>query len=136
MRAKARALERAAKRLQVVTKETDWRVASAYAALAADASPLEQEQWQAKRKELGVASEPLGADSASGPAARAVDAYLDDDEWEARERAAGRAPPSERGHARASRSALNGPGFGLVHGWLARRGSSGADRREKRVSSP
>ncbi|KAJ7158861.1 hypothetical protein C8R46DRAFT_402839 [Mycena filopes] len=77
------ARERAGKRLQTLTKETDWRVAHAYIALADD--PDEAAQYALKQKELGTAaSAPLEA--------RAVGQYLDDLEWEAEELRAGRTP--------------------------------------------
>ncbi|KAJ7034947.1 hypothetical protein C8F04DRAFT_545692 [Mycena alexandri] len=77
------ARERAGKRLQTLTKETDWRVAHAYIALADD--PGEAAHYALKQKELGEpASAPLEA--------RAVGQYLDDLEWEAEELRAGRTP--------------------------------------------
>ena len=75
------ARERAAKRLQTVTKETDWRIAKAYVALAEDAGDDD-----ALRKEHAVKKAPQSS-SVDG---RAVDQYLDDDEWEAQERREGR----------------------------------------------
>jgi len=78
-----RALERASKRLQTLTKETDWRVAEAYAALADD--PDAEAAFEAKLKEL---SSQGGGESSLE--ARAVDQYLDDLEWEAREIREGR----------------------------------------------
>ncbi|KAG6850697.1 hypothetical protein H0H93_009855 [Arthromyces matolae] len=73
--------ERAERQLQTVMKEADWRVAKAYVALADDPNALmeEQEVWERKRKEyggnIGVGPSKLGE--------RAIQNYLDDDEWEA-----------------------------------------------------
>ncbi|TDL25492.1 hypothetical protein BD410DRAFT_784482 [Rickenella mellea] len=74
-----RAREKAEKRFQFVTKEVDWRVARAYVALADD--PCEAAASAMKRKELGI---PRDSDSKDGGEveARAVDAYLEDEEWE------------------------------------------------------
>jgi hypothetical protein len=73
--------ERAAKRLQTVTKETDWRIAKAYVALAGDA---DDDVAQSKENVSKKAPLPSSMDS------RAVDQYLDDEEWEAQERREGR----------------------------------------------
>lgn len=78
-----RARERAEKRLQTVTKEMDWRVAKAYVALADD--DAEVERLNIKRKEEGGAVR-----GNVNLEAAAVDRYMDDDEWEAQERRAGR----------------------------------------------
>ena len=75
--------ERAEKKLQMLTKEVDWRVAKAYVALADDEE--EQEEFYAKQKELGE-----GGSSATGLESLAIGRYLDDEEWETRERSAGR----------------------------------------------
>jgi hypothetical protein len=87
------ARERAEKRLQTLTKEVDWRVAKAYVALA-DVPDINA---GVKGKESALA---LGEDSSksenTGVGAdftlegRAVDQYLDDEEWEGRERREGR----------------------------------------------
>ena len=75
--------ERAEKKLQMLTKEVDWRVAKAYVALADDEE--EQEEFHTKQKELGE-----GGSSATGLESVAIGRYLDDDEWERGERSAGR----------------------------------------------
>ncbi|KAF5382138.1 hypothetical protein D9615_004303 [Tricholomella constricta] len=75
----SRGKERAEKRLQTLMKEVDWRVAKAYVALADDAE--EVEEWNRKRKEsLGVGEGPSNLEG------RAIRKYLDDDEWEERQR--------------------------------------------------
>lgn len=87
--AKARAArERAEKRLQVVTKEEDWRVAKAYVALADD--PEADILFDVKCKELGT--HVIG----TGLEARALDMYLDDEEWEKGQRRVGAAPTTNR----------------------------------------
>ena len=75
-----RARERAEKRFQTVTKETDWRIAKAYVALAetVDSESLSKEDVSKK------------AQLTSTVEGRAMDQYLDDEEWEARERHEGR----------------------------------------------
>ncbi|KAF8072012.1 hypothetical protein FPV67DRAFT_1411676 [Lyophyllum atratum] len=75
--------ERAEKRLQMLTKEVDWRVAKAYVALADDPDEAaeEREEWDRKRKESsgeGVGAGPLNLEE------RAIRKYLDDEEWEER----------------------------------------------------
>jgi hypothetical protein len=75
--------ERAEKKLQMLTKEVDWRVAKAYVTLADDEE--EQEEFYAKHKELGE-----GGSGATGLESLAIGRYLDDEEWEAGERSAGR----------------------------------------------
>ena len=74
--------ERAERKVQMLTKEVDWRVAKAYVALANDGE--EQEEFQAKQKEIG------GGSSAGGLESLAIGNYLDDEEWETMERRAGR----------------------------------------------
>jgi hypothetical protein len=77
-RAHARRREKAEKRLQVLAKETDWRVARAYVALAEDGD-----------HDDGAVPSKEGEDKAQLPPgergweARAAAAYLDDAEWEA-----------------------------------------------------
>lgn len=85
--------ERAEKRLQVLTKEVDWRVAKAYVALA-DADPNVDEEadldYESKMvgKEKNVrAGTCQGGETLEG---KAIDRYLDDEEWEQRERREGR----------------------------------------------
>ncbi|KAK0200913.1 hypothetical protein DFS33DRAFT_1462682 [Desarmillaria ectypa] len=60
-----REIERAEKRLQVLTKEVDWRVAKAYVALA------DEIDLDSKLKQPTTSIE-----------ARAISRYLDDEEWE------------------------------------------------------
>ena len=66
----------------MLTKETDWRVAKAYVALADD--PDEEALHTAKCKETGVSASGVGLES------RALDKYLDDDEWEGQQRRLGK----------------------------------------------
>jgi len=73
--------------LQHVTKEADDDIAQAYVALAEDSDSEpdvaflkaegEKESWRVSRKRITLEE-------------RALDRYLDDDEWERRERAEGR----------------------------------------------
>lgn len=65
-----------------MTKEIDWRVAKAYVSLADD--PEEVERVSLKRKENGQSVGKAGLE------VLAIDRYLDDEEWEANERASGR----------------------------------------------
>ncbi|KAI5982264.1 hypothetical protein EDD15DRAFT_2181179 [Pisolithus albus] len=82
------ARERAEKRLQVVAGEADWRVAKAYVALADD--PEADVLFDAKCKELGTDV------NGSGLEARALDMYLEDEEWEKEQRKVGVGPTSYR----------------------------------------
>jgi hypothetical protein len=59
-----------------LTKEVDWHVAKAYVALADDAE--ETEEHDRKRKEGAL---PGGSSSNLGE--RAIERYLDDEDWEA-----------------------------------------------------
>lgn len=88
-----RARERAEKRLQVLTKEVDWRVAKAYVALA-DVDPnvdgeaeLEYESKKNGKEDKPSRDNSRDAETLEG---RAIDRYLDDDEWEQREIREGR----------------------------------------------
>jgi hypothetical protein len=83
--ARAREVSRAGKRLQTLTKETDWHVARAYIALAED--PEDAPSFALKQKELGAPA----AAASSSLAAVAADRYLDDLEWEAEQLRAGSA---------------------------------------------
>ncbi|KAJ7903642.1 hypothetical protein B0H14DRAFT_950822 [Mycena olivaceomarginata] len=83
--ARAREVSRAGKRLQTLTKETDWHVARAYIALAED--PEDAASFALKQKELGAPA----AAASSSLAAVAADRYLDDLEWEAEQLRAGSA---------------------------------------------
>ncbi|KAG6334224.1 hypothetical protein ID866_4868 [Astraeus odoratus] len=73
---------RAEERLQILTKETDWRVAKAYVALADD--PEEEVVHAMKCKEMRVGVDGVTLD------ARAVSMYLDDEEWEEEQRKVGK----------------------------------------------
>ncbi|KAI9439950.1 hypothetical protein H4582DRAFT_1562709 [Lactarius indigo] len=74
--------------LQRVTKETDWGIAQAYVALAEDSDP------EPDVMSLKLEGEKLPSGNRRTPRRtleeRAVDLYLDDDEWECREIAEGR----------------------------------------------
>ena len=79
--------------LQQVTKETDGGIAQAYVALAEDSdsepdfASLKAEEEKESRR---VAPKRITLEE------RALDRYLDDDEWERRERAEGRGVHIER----------------------------------------
>ncbi|KAG2140081.1 hypothetical protein DEU56DRAFT_735311 [Suillus clintonianus] len=76
-----RVREKAEKRLQMLTKEVDWRVAKAYVSLADD--PDEEAMYGRKYKETGS----IGTSTLE---ARAADQYLEDQEWEEEQRRAGK----------------------------------------------
>ncbi|KAF8907318.1 hypothetical protein CPB84DRAFT_1768912 [Gymnopilus junonius] len=78
--------ERARKKLQTLTKEVDWRIAKAYVALADDAQ--EQDAYTYKRKENGITE--VTPTDGRVLEALAIEQYLEDEEWEAKERRAGR----------------------------------------------
>lgn len=80
----SRVAERAGKRLQTVTKEVDWRIAQAYVALAED------EDGTVVKKEIPDYKRPSSNEASGSLEAMAIDRYLDDTEWEASERRAGR----------------------------------------------
>jgi hypothetical protein len=88
------ARERAEKRLQTLTKEVDWRVAKAYVALADDPDV----DADMKGKESSIREDgdniPEGSQgdlrTEQTLEGRAVTRYLDDEEWEERERRDGR----------------------------------------------
>lgn len=87
----ARRVERAEKRLQTVTKETDWRVAKAYVAIVQDSDPSEV---LGKKEKPGDCEGGLRK-TPEGPLqgileSEAIDRYLDDAEWEEREVREGR----------------------------------------------
>ena len=84
-RAKARAIERAQKRFQFVTKEVDWRVARAYIALEDNDESTDNgdmKEWVKGEKRSTLEGSNA---TAVGVEDRAVDRYLDDDEWEREE---------------------------------------------------
>jgi len=102
-RERARARERAEKRFAFVTKEVDYRIAKAYVAIADDFS--DDDYWDipgdgmADKKEKMLTT--TAGDGAEGgdikgsnrnTEARAIERYLDDDEWEQAELRAGRTP--------------------------------------------
>ena len=87
------ARSRAEKRLQTMTKEVDWRVAKAYVALADD--PNADADMKGKESRLHEGRENMRSGQWNISAeqtleGRAVDQYLDDEEWEERERRQGR----------------------------------------------
>ncbi|KAJ3537552.1 hypothetical protein NM688_g6670 [Phlebia brevispora] len=90
----SRARERAQRRLQTLTKETDRRIANAYVAIAEDADgedgsvPKEALEMAQPEKKVLARDPYTGAES--NLEARAISRYLDDDEWEAEEHRAGR----------------------------------------------
>ena len=74
------ARERAEKRLQMLTKEVDWRVAKAYVALA-DTPDIDADDM--KGKEYHEDGEMLGSEGLrAGLEERAAARYLDDEDWE------------------------------------------------------
>ena len=79
--AEARRVERAEKQFQMVTKETDWRVAKAYVALAQD-PPYPP----AKEKPENWERRPGGSRQTSIPESDAIEQYFEDAEWEEQER--------------------------------------------------
>ncbi|KAH9928643.1 uncharacterized protein B0H18DRAFT_1084397 [Fomitopsis serialis] len=96
-----RARERAESRFRTFTKEADYRVARAYVAVAdIDDSDAFREDEMKKASAVASAAEKLrkrhpsspieGGGEGSGLEVRAVDRYLDDEEWEERQRRDGR----------------------------------------------
>ncbi len=83
-----RVREKAEKRLQTLTKEVDWRVAKTYVALADPADGEDDDNACVKEAEGKKHRRTHG--EGSNVESRAVDRYLDDDEWEQRERREGR----------------------------------------------
>ena len=117
-RGEKRALERATKRFQIVTKEVDWQIAQAYVALS---EPTESTS--------GVLPL-LDAPSTSAVAEHAVQSYLDDVEWESRQLSNGRrsVPLSRRINPSVSK---NSEGFlsKIVHGQAETFGEKRSDSR-------
>lgn len=75
--------------MQTLTKEVDWRVAKTYVALA----ELPSDDDSYGKEAEGKKSKPMSDQPQNGESsleASAVDRYLDDDEWERRERQQGR----------------------------------------------
>ncbi|KAF5359803.1 hypothetical protein D9756_003341 [Leucocoprinus leucothites] len=95
-----RTKERAEKRLQMITKEVDWRVAKSYVALANNPEFEEGTAHTCNGKEMpdskGPISKSTPGDSSSGLESRAIDMYLEDGDWEQNELAAGRSPTLPR----------------------------------------
>jgi len=95
----ARRVERAEKRLQMVTKEVDWRVAKAYVAIVQDSDPSgvpAKEKSDDYRRKVPV-SGLEGSPSQRGALENgAIDRYLEDAEWEEQERKEGRGPAIQR----------------------------------------
>lgn len=87
-REKERKRELAAKRFAFVTKEVDYRVAKAYVAIADEFSSDEDKDKESIASKEGPTRRIVGDNVES----RAVGRYLEDEEWEAGELAAGRAP--------------------------------------------
>lgn len=87
LRAVRRDRERAEKRLQTITKEVDWRVAKAYVALAEDEDEEVRTYHDLKQKEM---KPNISGGQGSNLELMALDRYLEDEEWEARERREGR----------------------------------------------
>lgn len=92
-REKERKRELAEKRFAFVTKEVDYRVAKAYVAVADEfSSDDDKEAWASKegpRASREALKQRVGDTNVES---RAVGLYLEDEEWEARELKAGRAP--------------------------------------------
>ena len=102
-RERARARERAEKRFAFVTKEVDYRIAKAYVAIADEFS--DDDYWDIPGDVMADKKEEMlrttAGDGAEGGdikgtnrnvEARAIERYLDDDEWEQAELRAGRTP--------------------------------------------
>lgn len=82
--------KRAEKRLQVLTKEVDWRIAKAYVALAEDDNEDREGLYGRKEKTQEKTAGATSSGSAGMLETRAIDSYLDDENWEEAERRAGR----------------------------------------------
>jgi len=80
--------KRAEKKLQVLTKEVDWRIARAYVALAED-DHEDREGLYARKEKVQEKATSIG-DAPRTLETRAIDSYLDDESWEEAERRAGR----------------------------------------------
>jgi hypothetical protein len=92
-----RARERAAVRLATLTKETDPSIARAYVALAEEEGDDDVLARRIKAKELSLPSTSV----CNGLEGVAVDAYLEDEEWENEMRKKGKGPPVSRGQGSA-----------------------------------
>lgn len=95
-------VERAEKRLQMMTKEVDWRVAKAYVAIAQDSDPSEVLAKEEKSDNYGGDRRKILSSGSQGSSQKGVlendatDRYLEDAEWEERERKEGRGPVIQR----------------------------------------
>lgn len=92
-------VERAEKRLQMVTKEVDWRVAKAYVAITQDPDPSQASTKKEKSEDNYETSRRIVPVSGSERSPRngvlendAIDRYLEDTAWEEQERKEGRTP--------------------------------------------
>lgn len=82
-RERSRKLEQARKRFQFVTKEVDWRVAKAYVAVADhDDEHVDIDSDNAKEAKALQEKDTRQLRRGEGLEGRAVDRYLDDDDWE------------------------------------------------------
>ncbi|KAF9532568.1 hypothetical protein CPB83DRAFT_846988 [Crepidotus variabilis] len=88
-REQRRAKERAEKKLQLLTKEVDWRVARVYVALADDPS-TQDEAYGKEAYEKGIEGKKSKSNDSDGMEYLAIERYLDDMEWEEGEKKAGR----------------------------------------------
>ena len=115
-----RARERAEKRLQTLTREVDWRVAKAYVALADDPDEAENYGFKMKERSFAPTTDTSGA-GLSRLGMMAVNRYLDDDEWEARERREGRMASVSRfpysNHQSLERTKAKGKGRQVGGSW-------------------
>ena len=98
MPAGTRRVERAEKRLQMVTKEVDWRVAKAYVAITQDSDPSQASTKKEKSDDHETSRRKVPV-SGSERSLRngvlendAIDRYLEDTAWEEQERKEGRSP--------------------------------------------
>ncbi|KAF8311044.1 hypothetical protein DL93DRAFT_2083702 [Clavulina sp. PMI_390] len=91
-RERERAQERATKRFAFVTKEVDYRVARAYVALAEEFSDSSDDGSGEKAKKARGRAGDVDSALTRNAEARAVDRYLEDEEWERNELRAGRPP--------------------------------------------
>ena len=85
-----RAQEQAEKRFQVLTKETDWRIAKAYVALALDPDIVDEDGCSKKEGSTQkIGASPECRVQGYSTEARAINKYMNDDQWEVAQRAAG-----------------------------------------------
>ncbi|KAJ3566147.1 hypothetical protein NP233_g7184 [Leucocoprinus birnbaumii] len=120
-----RAKERAEKRLQMVTKEVDWRVAKTYVALADSPECKEDTASTCNMKEgaglKGPISKSTCGETSSALQSRAVDMYLEDEEWERNELAAGRPSQIPR-FPLSNKNATSPSGSGTKAKWCSHHG--------------